>query len=412
MGKHILEEASRCLQCKKPQCTRGCPVGTPVNTAIRLLMANKIQDAGALLFENNPLSVVCSLICPHEKFCEGNCILGKKSTPVQWSDIEHYISSYFLDRLQADSFKTEEQKERIAIVGSGPAGLTVAFILAIHGYRITIFESKDRVGGVLQYGIPDFRLPKSIIEKLFKALLRLGVKVRPNMLIGPVVSLDDLLNDGYKAVFIGTGVWNPKPLRLPGETMGNVHYAINYLKNPDVCDLGYRVAVIGSGNVAMDVARTALRKGSEVTILYHRGESDMSATRYEYDYARMEGVDFEFFVSPIAISDEGVHCRSTRKVTGEDGKVRLEQIEGSDRCFPADSVVIATGQAPRGNLKGLEIGKTGLVITDDVGRTTNPAVFASGDVVTGAKTVVEAVERSKQSAQAIMEYVESLAEPA
>ncbi len=412
MGKHILEEASRCLQCKKPQCTRGCPVGTPVNTAIRLLMANKIQDAGALLFENNPLSVVCSLICPHEKFCEGNCILGKKSTPVQWSDIEHYISSYFLDRLQADSFKTEEQKERIAIVGSGPAGLTVAFILAIHGYRITIFESKDRVGGVLQYGIPDFRLPKSIIEKLFKALLRLGVKVRPNMLIGPVVSLDDLLNDGYKAVFIGTGVWNPKPLRLPGETMGNVHYAINYLKNPDVCDLGYRVAVIGSGNVAMDVARTALRKGSEVTILYHRGESDMSATRYEYDYARMDGVDFEFFVSPIAISDEGVHCRSTRKVTGEDGKVRLEQIEGSDRCFPADSVVIATGQAPRGNLKGLEIGKTGLVITDDVGRTTNPAVFASGDVVTGAKTVVEAVERSKQSAQAIMEYVESLAEPA
>lgn len=408
MGKHILEEAGRCLQCKKPLCSKGCPVGTPVNTAIRLLLANKIQDAGALLFENNPLSVVCSLICPHEKFCEGHCIMGKKSTPVQWSDIEHYISSYFLDRLQADTFKTAEQKERIAIVGSGPAGLTVAFILAIHGYRITIFESKDQIGGVLQYGIPDFRLPKTILDKLYKALLRLNVKVRPNMLIGPVVSLEDLLANEYKAVFVGTGVWNPRPLCLPGETLGHVHYAISYLKNPDVCSLGYRVAVIGSGNVAMDVARTALRKGSEVTILYHRGEADMSATRYEYDYARMDGVDFEFFVSPVAISDEGVHCRTTRKVVDGEGKVRLEQIAGTERCFPADSVIIATGQAPRGTLKGLEIGKTGLVITDEVGRTTHKAVFASGDVVTGARTVVEAVERSKHSAQAIMDYVESL----
>lgn len=409
MGKHILEEAGRCLQCKKPQCSRGCPVGTPVNTAIRLLLSNKIRDAGALLFENNPLSVVCSLICPHEKFCEGHCILGKKQSPVQWSDIEHYISSYFLDRLQADRFQPAERKERIAIVGSGPAGLTVAFILAIHGYRITIFESKDHIGGVLQYGIPDFRLPKNILTKLHGALLRLQVKVRPNMLIGPVITLDDLLADGYKAVFIGTGVWNPKPLRLPGETLGQVHYAINYLKNPDVCTLGYRVAVIGSGNVAMDVARTALRKGSEVTILYHRGEADMSATRYEYDYARMEGVGFEFFTAPIGISEEGVLCRRTRKSTDAEGQVRLEQIAGTDHCFPADSVVIATGQAPRGNLKGLEIGKTGLVITDEVGRTTHEAVFASGDVVTGAKTVVEAVARSKYSAQAIMDYVEGLA---
>ncbi len=408
MGKHILEEASRCLQCKNPQCTKGCPVGTPVKTAIRLLLNNKIQDAGALLFENNPLSVVCSLICPHEKFCEGHCILGKKSSPVQWSDIEHYISGYFLDRLQADRFKPEEEKERIAIVGSGPAGLTVAFILAIHGYRVTIFESKDYIGGVLQYGIPDFRLPKNILDKLRNALLRLNVKIRPNMLIGPVVTLEDLLKSEYKAVFIGTGVWNPRPLRLPGETLGHVHYAINYLKNPDVCDLGYRVAVIGSGNVAMDVARTALRKGSEVTILYHRGEEDMSATRYEYEYAKLDGVDFEFFVSPQQITDEGVTCCSTRKETDDAGKMSLVKIEGTERCFQTDSVIIATGQAPRGNLKGLEIGKTGLVITDEVGRTTHEAIFASGDVVTGAKTVVEAVERSKYSAQAIIEYVESL----
>ena len=409
MGKRVLEEAGRCLQCKKPLCSKGCPVGTPINVAIRLLLAGKMQDAGALLFENNPLSAVCSLICPHEKFCEGHCVQGKKSTPVQWSDIEHYISSHFLDRLQSSAFKPEEREGRVAIVGSGPAGLTVAMILAIHGYRITIFESKDQLGGVLRYGIPEFRLPKSILDKLGNALSRLDVKVRPNMLIGPVVSLDDLLKDGYRAVFIGTGVWNPKPLRLPGETLGHVHFAINYLKNPDVCPLGERVAVIGSGNVAMDVARTALRKGSEVTILYHRGETDMSATREEYEYARVEGVNFEFFTSPLAIEEGGVRCCSTRKVEREDGGAGLERIESSERLFPADTVMIATGQAPRANLSGLEIGKTGLIITDEVGRTNNPAIFASGDVVTGAKTVVEAVALAKRSAQAIMEFVEGRA---
>ena len=216
------------LQCKNRMQQR-VPGRHPVNTAIRLLLANKIQDAAHC---SETIRFGRSLICPQKNFCEGHRIVGKKSSPVQ-DDIEHYISSYFLDRLQADRFKTEERKDPIAIVGSGPAGLTVAFILAIHGYQITIFESKDRIGGVMQYGIPDFRLPKSIIDKLHKALLRLGVKIRPNMLIGPVITLDDLLQDCYMAVFIGTGVWNPKPLRLPGETMGHVHYAINYLKNPD-----------------------------------------------------------------------------------------------------------------------------------------------------------------------------------
>ncbi|MCK9175447.1 MAG: NAD(P)-dependent oxidoreductase [Desulforhopalus sp.] len=406
MGNHIIEEAERCLQCKNPQCTKACPVGTPVNVAIRLLKENNIKAAGSLLFENNPLSVVCSLICPHERFCEGHCILGKKSTPVQWSTIEHYISCYFIDRFQEDSFLLPQRSERVAIVGSGPAGITMAFILAINGFKVTIFESEDKIGGVLQYGIPDFRLPKKILDKLHHALLRVGVKIRPNILIGPVVSLQDLLQSEYQAVFIGTGVWNPKPLRLPGETLGNAHYAIHYLKNPDVYQLGERVAVIGAGNVAMDVARTALRKGSDVTVLYRRGPEDMSATKYEYEYARLDGVQFQFYTSPIRITEEGVIICTTRKETGADGKVSIVNVEGTEELFLADSVMIAASQAPRGNLSGIEIGKTGLVITDKVGRTSNPAIFASGDVVTGAKTVVEAVACAKVSAAAIIEYLD------
>ena len=408
MGKHIIEEASRCLQCKKPLCSKGCPLGTPINKMIELLLNGEMQQAGAMLFENNPLSVVCSLICPHENFCEGHCILGRKSSPVQCSDIENYISRYYLDQY-TPPLPSEAKKARIAVIGSGPAGITVAFILALKGYRVTVFESEEKIGGVLQYGIPEFRLPKDILEKLRQVLLQLGVKIRPNMLIGPVVSLEDLLRDGYEAIFIGTGVWNPRPLRLKGETLGHVHYAINYLKNPDVYELGERVAVIGAGNVAMDVARTALRKGArEVTVLYRRGPEDMSATKYEYEYAKLDGVCFDFYRSPVELTEEGVVCVDTVKQTDSEGNCRLISLDGSEKIVEADSVFIAVSQAPRSNLTGIEIGKTGLVITDEAGRTTRAGIFASGDVVTGARTVAEAVRCSKTSAQAIIDYVEGL----
>jgi len=409
MGKHIIEEASRCLQCKKPLCSKGCPVSTPANHMVEALLAGDMRKAGAMLFENNPLTAVCSLICPHEHFCEGHCVLGRKGAPVQVSSIEQYVSRYYLEQFQPERPVNGNNAKRIAIVGSGPAGITVAFILARQGFDITLFESKEKIGGVLQYGIPDFRLPKDILEKLKDKLRGLGVKIRPNTLIGPVIGIDDLFRDEYRAVFIGTGVWNPKPLRLKGETLGHVHYAIHYLKNPEVYTLGAKVAVIGAGNVAMDVARTALRKGaSEVTVLYRRGEDDMSATKYEYEYAKVDGVRFRFFTSPEEINDQGVVCVETRTVEGEDGRTRVEPVEGSEFLFDADSIFIAVSQAPRSNLVGLEVGKTGLIITDEDGRTTRQGVFASGDVVTGAKTVAEAVSRSKRSARAIMEYVAGL----
>jgi glutamate synthase (NADPH/NADH) small chain len=409
MGKHIIEEASRCLQCKKPLCSKGCPVSTPANLMVEALLAGDMRKAGAMLFENNPLTAVCSLICPHEHFCEGHCVLGRKSAPVQVSSIEQYVSRYYLEQFQPERPENANNAKRIAIVGSGPAGITVAFILARRGFDVTLFESKEKIGGVLQYGIPDFRLPKDILEKLKEKLLGLGVKIRPNTLIGPVIGIDDLFRDEYLAIFIGTGVWNPRPLRLKGETLGHVHYAIHYLKNPSVYSLGQKVAVIGAGNVAMDVARTALRKGArEVTVLYRRGEDDMTATRYEYEYAKVDGVRFRFYTSPEEINDDGVVCVETRLVEGDDGRARVEPVAGSEFLFEADSIFIAVSQAPRSNLVGLEVGKTGLIITDEDGRTTREGVFASGDVVTGAKTVAEAVSRSKRSAQAIMDYVAGL----
>jgi glutamate synthase (NADPH/NADH) small chain len=375
---------------------------------IKMLLDDHIKDAGAMLFANNPLSVVCGLICPAERFCEGNCVLAKKGNPIQVSSIEHYISQYYLDRVENTSAK--DIKKKIAIIGSGPSGVTVAIMLAFQGFDITIFEAEDKVGGIMRFGIPDYRLPKYLLDKYRDVLLKIGVKIRPNTLIGPTITLDNLFSDGYKAVFIGTGVWNPNPLRVKGESLGHVHYAINYLKNPDAFALGKRVAIIGAGNVAMDVARTALRKGAlEVTILYRLGQDTMTAEPYEVEYAKVDGARFEFYKVPVEIVEEGVMLVSTTEKVDEAGKKTIETVEGTEELFAADSVIIAVSQKPRANIVsttgGIKTDKFGLVLTDTEGRTTREGVFASGDVVTGAKTVVEAVNLSKKSAQTIADFV-------
>jgi glutamate synthase (NADPH/NADH) small chain len=408
MRRHVIEEARRCLQCKKPMCKEGCPVNTSIPEVIKLLLDSNIKKAGEILFENNPLSVICSLVCPHENQCEGHCVLGKKGNSVKISSIENYISDYYLSSV--DLIKEKNLNRRIAIIGSGPAGLTISFILALKGYNITIFEAHDKIGGVLRYGIPEFRLPKDILEKLKKKLIELGVKIRPNTLIGPVITLDDLFRDGYDAVFIGTGVWNPNKLNIKGESLGHVHYAIDYLKNPDVYSLGNKVVVIGAGNVAMDVARTALRKGAkEVYIMYRRGMEDIPATKYDLDYAIIDGVKFELYKAPIEITDIGVKYVKTEKIKDENGEERIVTIDNSENIFYADSVIIAISQGPRANIvsntTGLDTNRKGLLVTDNCGRTTREGVFASGDVVTGAKTVVEAVKHSKRVAMAIDDYV-------
>ena len=260
MAYHVMDEANRCLNCKKPMCMEGCPIHTPIPTVISLLKEGKIDDAGWMLFENNPLTTVCSIVCNHEKQCEGNCILGRKGSPVHFSAIENYISSTYSSKMTKGP--AESNGMRVAIVGSGPAGLTIAVLLARKGYQVTIFEGKDKIGGILRYGIPEFRLPKSIIDDFeYRHLVLKDIKIRPNTSIGAAINIEDLFRDGYKAVFVGTGVWRPNKLKIKGETLGHVHYGINYLYSPASFHLGEHVIVIGAGNAAMDVCRTALRNG-------------------------------------------------------------------------------------------------------------------------------------------------------
>ncbi|MBW7572409.1 NAD(P)-dependent oxidoreductase [Caproiciproducens faecalis] len=408
MGKDLIQEAERCLQCGSPRCSRGCPVNTSVREMIRLFLENQLVQAGEMLFQNNPLSLVCSLVCPHEKQCEGACVLGVKQRPVSIGEIEHYISDYYLNLITPVVQK--EFGKKVAIIGSGPAGITIAILLASRGYDITIFEAHDRIGGVLMYGIPEFRLPKALLVKLEAKLIEMGVKIRPNILIGPVITIDDLFRDGYKAVFIGTGVWKPRSLGIKGESLGHVHYGIDYLKNPEVYSLGENLCVIGAGNVAMDVARTAVRSGvRNVTILYRGDIESITAEKHELKMAKLDGVRFEVRKVPVEITDDGVLYLETQRHEDAGGKAAFAPLSGPPQLFRADSVVIAISQGPRDNIvsttKGIEIGRNGLVMTGPIGNTTRPGVFASGDVVTGAKTVVEAVRVSKMVADEMDRYV-------
>lgn len=407
MALHVMDEANRCLQCKVPQCRKGCPISTNIPEAIRLLKENQLDEAGRMLFENNPLTTVCSLVCDHEKQCEGHCVLGRKGAPVHFSTIENYISSAYAHKMTRGPAPSNGM--RVAIVGSGPAGITIAIILARYGYKVTIFEIKDQIGGVLRYGIPEFRLPKSVLDDIqYRHLEMKGIQIRPNTTIGGAIGIDDLFRDGYKAIFIGTGVWNPNALHIRGETLSNVHFGINYLNNPDSYKLGEQVIVIGAGNAAMDVARTALRKGVRKLTCFSLTRK-VAASDYEYSYAKLEGVEFEFNKMPVEIQDEGVIFRDM----DEDEEGNLTEIPGTDRLYPSDSVIISISQGPKNRIvsttEGLKANERGLLMADETGHTSRPGIFASGDVVNGARTVVEAVAHSKIVAEAMHEYMQGLA---
>lgn len=404
MGLHVIDEAKRCLNCKKPRCQEGCPIHTPIPVMIQMLLQGEMPEAAEMVFANNPLSVICSLVCDHEKQCEGHCVKGIKGEPVHISSIENYISDTCFDRMKLEQLP--KNGKRIAVVGAGPAGITIAILMACRGYKVTIFEVKEKIGGIMRYGIPEFRLPKSILDRYYVKMKELGILFRPNFALGGSTGVEDLLRDGYHAVFIGTGTWRPYQLHIPGETFGNVHYGINYLNNPDVYDLGERVLVIGAGNAAMDVARTAIRKGSRHVTVYSITEVPAASPK-EVEYAKLDGVEFEYLQTAIEIRDEGAIICDVEWT--EDGK--LVKKEETARLIPADSIIISISQGPQDRIvnrdKELQVDDRGLLKTDANGETTMPGIFASGDVVTGAKTVVEAVKYSKMIADAMDEYVKT-----
>ncbi len=403
MALHIIDEANRCLNCKKPMCQQGCPVHTAVPRVIQMFKENRIMEAGETLFENNPMSVICSIICNHENQCEGHCVLGRKGNPVHFSSIENYISDMYLDRMQLEI--AEKKNQRAAVIGAGPAGMTVAIKLAKEGYDVTIFEWKDKIGGVMQYGIPEYRLPKKILDRYQIRMRELDIRIRPNTTIGAVLKIDDLLRDGYDSVFIGTGVWKARNLGVPGECLGNVYFGIDYLANAAAYQLGEKVAVIGMGNAAMDVARTALRNGARKVTLYARG-SKIAASSHEVSYAKLDGAEFEFGYSILEINEKGPVFQ--KNILDENGEII--GAEENPVQVEADSTIISISQGPRKKLirttLGLEGSDRGLLLVDENYMTTKAGVFAAGDVITGSKTVVHAVDGAKKAAQAMIRYME------
>lgn len=405
MALHIITEANRCLLCKKPLCQEGCPIHTPIPEVIRLFRENRLMEAGEMLFRNNPMSVVCSIVCDHGSQCAGNCTQNRKESPVLFYEIEKFISDAYLDRMPTSA--PAEKKEAVAVIGSGPAGMTVAIILSKAGYQVTIFEERNMIGGMLRYGIPDYRLPNSLIDRYRERLLSMGIQIRTHVVLGGDLLIEDLFRDGYASVFIGTGVWRPARLNIQGETLANVHFGISYLANPSAHELGQTVAIIGTGNVAMDVARTAFRHGAQRVMLFERRKT-CRASDHEREYAELDGAEIFYERGIQRITPEGPVFKHTLL----DEKNSIIGYEDREELVKADSTIIAVSQGPKDKLvkttTGLRANDRGLLLVDGKQMTTRPGVFAAGDVVHGSRSVVLAVQAAKDAADAMIKYMEAL----
>ena len=402
----LLGEAGRCLKCKVAKCKKACPISTDIPMIMQLFLDGNEREAGKTLFENNPLSAICSVVCPHENNCNGNCILGLKKTPVAFYKIEQYLSGKFVEDCQFSPL--EKNGMKIAVIGAGPAGISMSILMAQKGFDVTLMEEQEKIGGVLRYGIPAFRLPKEKVDAYREVLRRLGVVVKPNCHIGSNLLREDMFIDGYDAIFLAVGTAKPNRLGLLGETLGHVHFAIDFLKEPSVYELGKTVTVIGAGNVAMDVARTALRqKGVEkVIVVNNRREQDVTATKQEFAEAKAEGVEFMHLTSVLRIRENELVAVDVDVVERENG-VAFEENMTAKRLIQADTVILAIGQGPSSTLSEkaqIATNLRGLFAVDENGMTNIPGVFAAGDVVSGPKTVVEAVVHTKKVAEQMMKY--------
>ena len=421
-------EASRCLSCKKPKCVERCPVAVDIPGFLSLVKEQRFEDAAALVRARNSLPAMCGRVCPQENQCEGDCVLGKKGEPVAIGYVERFLGDYALGRGNATSATPDGPK--IAIVGSGPAGLTAAGDLAQAGYRVTVFEALHDAGGVLRYGIPNFRLPKDVLDAELGYLRTLGVEIRPNAVIGRLFTVPSLLESGYRAVFVGTGAGTPHFLGIPGENLNGVYSANEFLTRVNLMEayrfgevdtpitVGERVAVVGGGNVAMDSARVALRLGAkEVTIVYRRSRIEMPARAEEVVHAEDEGIRFEMLTNPVRLFQGSDFCVSglecLRMELGEpdaSGRRRPVPKQGSEFTVQAETVVIAIGSSANPLIQqttpGLSVNDHGYIVTDPLtGLTSIPGVYAGGDVVTGSATVIEAMGAGRRASVAIQQYL-------
>lgn len=420
-----MEEASRCINCKNKPCMTGCPVNVPIPGFIEQVAAGDFEKAYEIITSENALPAICGRVCPQENQCEGKCVRGIKGEPVSIGRLERFVADYHMQHGTKPSYDIKPNGRRVAVVGSGPAGITCAGELARKGYEVTIFEALHKAGGVLSYGIPEFRLPKALVAKELENVTDLGVKIETNVVVGRSITVDDLFEKGYDAVFLGTGAGLPNFLRIPGENLLGVYSAnefltrVNLMKGykkgeaPTPVKIGKRVAVVGAGNVAMDAARTAKRLGAEeVYIVYRRGEEEVPARKEEVEHAKEEGVIFKLLNNPVKIHGDDGWVKGIEVVEqklGEpdaSGRRRPEPIEGSNKIIDVETVVIAIGQSPnpliRQTTEGLETEKWGgIIVNEDTNESTRKNVYAGGDVVTGAATVILAMGAGKKAAKAI-----------
>ena len=427
-------EATRCLHCKNPRCVQACPVSVKIPEFIAKVATGDIAGAAAIIAEDSSLPAVCGRVCPQESQCEGSCILGVKGEPVAIGKLERFVADYSAttdtNPVEAPAAPTPG-RAKVAIIGSGPAGLACASDLAKKGYDVTIFEALHKAGGVLEYGIPEFRLPKdTVLKREIDAVKALGVKIETDVIVGRTVTIDQLMDkEGFKAVFVGTGAGLPKFMGIPGENLNGVFSANEFLTRNNLMKAfredhltpihaGKKCCVVGGGNVAMDAARTALRLGADTTIVYRRTENELPARKEEVHHAKEEGIDFQMLTNPVEIlGDEKGWVRAIKCIRMElgepdaSGRRSPVPIPGSEFEIPTETVIMALGTAPNPLIvhttKGLQATRRGGLEADAEGRTTREGIFAGGDAVTGAATVILAMGAGRKAAAAIDEYLSS-----
>lgn len=426
-----IDEAKRCLNCKNPLCMKGCPVHIHIPEFISLVAEGKFEEAYQVITKSSSLPAVCGRVCPQETQCEGKCIRGLKGEPVGIGRLERFVADYH--NANSNNTKTEitSNGHKVAIIGSGPSGLTCAGDLARLGYEVTIFEALHVAGGVLVYGIPEFRLPKAIVQKEIDSLISMGVKIETNMVIGKVISIEELIKEyGFEAVFIGSGAGLPKFMNIPGENLKGVFSANEFLTRINLMKAykddsttpikqSKNVAVVGGGNVAMDAARCALRLGAEnVYVIYRRGEAELPARKEEVKHAMEENIIFKFLTNPIEIIGDETGTVSKIKCVemelgepDESGRRRPQVKPNSELTIDVDCVIMSLGTNPNPLIKstteGLDTQSWGGIIVDENGKTSVNKVYAGGDAVTGAATVILAMEAGKVAAKGIDEYIKS-----